>query len=249
MSGATEFKAATATDSLAFLSADNLYHIENAIEAAAKLIRSSEAMWPMSSMADTATIDGAGGARKLPELGSCIVLAVRCRARRSCLATPPRSAAPAYRCIRSLPIHSSSSSTTRSGVSKTSPVQIESIAGNDRDNIIDGRGGNDQSTAAAETTPWTAARRYQHGRLRRVGPASDSIDLGRGNADGTAEIHDAHRSELTMTEYDTLRNFADVVGFDRAASRYPAMTPNVVAAATTASWDEKHRYADRRCRQ
>src|SRR3954470_20162641 len=31
MSGASEFKAATAADSLGFLSADNLYHIENAI--------------------------------------------------------------------------------------------------------------------------------------------------------------------------------------------------------------------------
>ena len=230
MSGATEFKAATAADSLGFLSADNLYHIENAIGTSGDdQIVGSNVANVLDGGHGNDFIDGAGGIDTASFLSwdpaSSSPFALQSASIMLGDATHDGSTSLSVYSVITHSFQLVEHDTLRSIENVTGSNLIESITGNNQDNIIDGRGGNDTIDGGGGNDTLDGGDGINTVSFAsRVGPGvageQDSIDLGRGNADGTAEIMTPTGvpNHFTMTEYDTLRNFTNIIGSDRAES-------------------------------
>jgi len=234
MSGASEFKAATAADSLGFLAADNLYHIENAIGTSGDdQIVGSGVGNVLDGGFGNDLIDGAGGidtadfsswdpSSQLSFLGNpSSVFSLQSASIVLGDATHDGSTS---RSVFSVLTHSFQlveHDTLRSIENVTGSNLAESITGNNVANVIDGRGGNDTIDGGGGNDVLDGGDGVNTiSFASRTGPAVegeiDGVELGRNGADGHAEIVVNHGTTQTTVESDTLRNFVNVIGSDRA---------------------------------
>jgi Ca2+-binding RTX toxin-like protein len=224
VSGATEFKAATAADSLGFLSADHLYHIENIIGTSGddQIVGSSVAN-VLDGGHGNDFIDGAGGIDTASFLSwdpaSSSPFALQSASIVLGDATHDGSTSLSVYSIITHSFQLVEHDTLRSIENVTGSNLIESITGNNLANIIDGRGGNDTIDGGGGNDTLDGGSGVNTVSFAsRTGPGAagelDSVDLGRHGGDGNAQITMQNGSVHTITETDTLRNFTNVIGSD-----------------------------------